>query len=89
MSLRRIIAETIDPDVRAEIRELRDFAVRAEKERQDAVAEVLAIRRDNAAVVAITEAVWKAKCAELRADVVRLLEDADRCAHEHHNTPEN
>lgn len=88
MSLRRILAELADPDVRAEIRELRDIAARSEIARGHAVAEVLAMRADQAAVVAVTEAIWKARCDkqcdELRADVTRLLEDAQRCAHEHH-----
>ena len=79
MSLRRIIAEAIEPDVRATEETLRKAALVAEKARQDAVILLLRERREHT----LQRADWQAELDTARADVARLLEDAHRCAEQH------
>ena len=85
MSLRRILAEAIDPDVRAEIAELREAACNAVVSRGIADTRLLEQRVAHAIALAVVEK----ERDEARADVARLLEDAARCASENHTTPES
>jgi len=80
--LRRILADMIDPGRMAEVRHLRDAIVLAEQRRQRAEADRAAAVVDHA----ITAGVARREIEHLRADVTRLLEAAQACAHEHDNS---
>jgi hypothetical protein len=66
--IRRLLADAVDPDRHAEVRDLRERAVIAEGARRIIEARLLQLRIERDA---------------LRADVARLLEQGAACAHEH------
>ena len=86
MTLRRLIAQTIDRDLNDELADLRDRNV----EQHLTIQAQRALLRDMAAQRAVEQAIASARienaeddARDARADVARLLEDAARCAHEH------
>lgn len=87
MSLRRIVADLIDPGRLLEVRELRENARKAHERRASVEIAWLKDRTTHAAEIAVVDALRHAAELEAntaRADVARLLEDAARCAHHTH-----